>query len=318
MAPLLAGYEIQVIDGFRVRRKRQRDHAPAVAAQALAANIDEPAVAQDDALDQDQPIAQSPSPEPEAVCQPTFENALHVSATLRQACAEHAAAGTQQHVAALCQHAFKQAAEHVRAESSAVASAFDAMVEQCPAAIANVFASPSSEEATTKDQATEQGIQMLVNAEKARLRAALRNKQEQRQHLLKLQEQVAEQRAALEIVRQQRERSAAMRKLQTSGVWQDGLKQAAPGVHPAQDGHTFTGPAPQPETDLTLLVRLQPGTDVPGCSVSNTSCQYDACCFRSCIASNRGPRATSDAHLTLRLSGAESQESNTTCRKVPL
>lgn len=240
---------------MRVRRKRMRA-ADAAAVQAGAPDLTAAATPFAATVEAVQPRALSPSPEPEHIGARGFESAEELSRSLRHACAQRATEGSQAHVTALCQHAFKQAADHVRGESSNVAAAFDAMVDQCPNAIANAFTTSASADPGLKQMATEEGIRALVEAEKVRLRAALQNKHEQRQHLLALQEQVAEQQAAVEIVRQQRERDAAMRKAQAGPVWPDGLTSAPPNLHPACDGHTYQSDGhPQAETDLTLLVR---------------------------------------------------------------
>ena len=242
------------MDGMRVRRKRMRA-ADAAAVQGSAPDLTAAATPIAATVQAVQPRV-SPSPEPELIGARGFENAEELSRALRHACAQRAAEGSQAHVTALCQHAFKQAADHVRGESSNVAAAFYAMVDQCPNAIANAFTTSASADPGSKQMATEQGIRALVEAEKVRLRAALQNKREQRQHLLALQEQVAEQQAVVEIVRQQRERDAAMRKAQAGPVWPDGLTTAPPNLHPACDGHTYHSDGhPQAETDLTLLVR---------------------------------------------------------------
>jgi hypothetical protein len=251
-----SGYELLTVDGLKVRRRCKP--APAVPQQ-------EPGQDQQPAAQPAQECASyvaHEAPLTEPVITTGFANPEHLSHALQRQCSEYASNGGQAHLTAMCEAVFKQAADHVQPESAAAAQVFHAMSLQCRQAIANAYAhfAPSADASTSQ-----KGMQALVDAEKARVRAAIAHKKAQHDHLLKLQQQLSDQRAALDLLQRQRARS---------GVLSEADEAVAPAssLHgrdvmvPLQDGSlvlTCDKPAERPA--LALLVRSAQCNLLCGC-----------------------------------------------------
>ena len=131
------------------------------------------------------------------------------SELIRQQCASAAEHGPQAHLTAMCQRTFQMAAQQAQSVSPVVAQVFEAMSQQSHQAVANAFARLPQQVTPGSALLPPEGLQTLIAAEKARVAEAMAHKQAQKEHLLKLRQRIADQRAALDILKQQQEHFAA-------------------------------------------------------------------------------------------------------------